>query len=241
MGEGMPDGTQVLEALKEKLRQLDEECALGHRLRRCVSWLERASAENDADAKYILLWVAFNAAYVVERKAEFAHWGRLDEWERQEKYFERLTGVGFRRIHFAIRGRLRRPVDRLMDNVYIFWGFWDSLTDEPFDWDNWRHKRRFESERSAVREQMGIASAPCTMYVLNRVFNRLYVVRNQLMHGCATQDGTLNRRQVQDGGDILEALVPLFFDMMVDHPEVDWGKISYPVRDDIREDRRGMA
>ena len=79
------------------------------------------------------------------------------------------------------------------------------------------------------------------MYVLSRVFDRLYVVRNRLMHGCATQDGTLNRRQVQGGRDILEAPVPLFLDMMADHPEVDWGKISYPVRDDIREDRHRLA
>ena len=40
----------------------------------------RARAEDDADAKCILLWVAFNAAYVIERKAELAQWGRLDEW-----------------------------------------------------------------------------------------------------------------------------------------------------------------
>ena len=237
----MPDGPQVPEGLKEKLLQLDERSALRHRLRRSVSWLERAGAENDADAKCILLWVSFNAAYAIERKAEFAQWGRLDEWERQEKYFEQLTGVGFRRIHYVIRERLREPVHRLMDNVYIFWGFWDCVTDDPFDWENWRRKRRFETERAEVRDQMEIPSAACTMYVLNRVFDRLYVLRNQLMHGCATQDGTLNRRQVQDGGDILEALVPLFLDMMVGRPDVDWGKISYPVRDDIREDRRWMA
>ena len=234
----MPREPQGVEALEEKLQGLDKESSLKHRLRRSISWVERARAEDDADAKCILFWVAFNAAYVIERKAELAQWGRLEEWQRQEKYFERLTGVGFRRIHYTLRGRLRGPVDRLMDNVYIFWGFWDSLTEDPFDWDNWRHKRRFEYERAAVREQMGVASAPCTMYVLKRVFNRLSVLRNQLMHGCATQDGHLNRRQVQDGVEILEPLVPLFLDMMADHPEVDWGQISYPVRDDIREDRR---
>ena len=109
MGKAMVRESQVLEALKAKLQQLneDEASALKHRLRRSVSWLERAGAEDDADAKCILLWVAFNAAYAIERKAEFVQWGRLDEWQRQEKYFERLTGVGFRRIHYTIRGRLR--------------------------------------------------------------------------------------------------------------------------------------
>ena len=58
------------------------------------------------------------------------------------------------------------------------------------------------------------------------------------MHGCATQEGALNRRQVNDGAEILEVLVPLFVDIMADHPDENWGKISYPVREDIREGHR---
>ena len=76
------------------------------------------------------------------------------------------------------------------------------------------------------------------MYALDRIFERLSTLRNQLMHGCATQAGGLNRRQVDDGAEILERLVPLFVNIVVDHPEVDWGEISFPVRDDIREDLR---
>ena len=59
------------------------------------------------------------------------------------------------------------------------------------------------------------------------------------MHGCATQAGTVNRRQVEDGAQILTTFVPIFLDIMMDHPEEDWGKISFPVRADIREDHAG--
>ena len=52
------------------------------------------------------------------------------------------------------------------------------------------------------------------------------------------QEEALNRRQINDGAEILEVLVPLFVDIMVDHPDEDWGKISYLVREGIREDRR---
>ena len=82
------------------------------------------------------------------------------------------------------------------------------------------------------------AGAENTCYVLQRVFDRLGVLRNQLMDGCATQQGTLNRRQVVDGTQILQTLVPLFVTIMEDNPHQDWGKISFPVRDDIREDLR---
>ena len=124
-----------------------------------------------------------------------------------------------------------------MGNEYIFWGFWESLTDEPFDWENWPYRRRFEGDRDAVRRRLRASSADNTTFILRRVFDRLYVLRNQLMHSCATRDGSLNRRQVEDGAAILGVLVPIFLGMMADRPEEDWGKISFPVRDDIREDR----
>ena len=55
------------------------------------------------------------------------------------------------------------------------------------------------------------------------------------------EDGSLNQRQVEGGIQILEFLVPLFLDVMMGHPEMAqkeyWGRLRYPVRLDIREDR----
>ena len=234
----MIDGSRTCDSLRAKLAGLDNTSGLGHRLHRALSWLERALAEDDTDARCIFLWVAFNAAYAVEPGSEVAmHGRRLKERERRKRHFEKLTRVGHRRIHRAIREELWDPVDRLMSNEYVFWGFWESLTDEPFDWENWPYRRRFEGDRDAVRRRLRASSADNTTFILRRVFDRLYVLRNQLMHGCATRDGSLNRRQVEDGAAILGVLVPIFLGMMADRPEEDWGKISFPVRDDIREDR----
>ena len=234
----MIDGSRTCDSLRAKLAGLDNTSGLGHRLHRALSWLERALAEDDTDARCIFLWVAFNAAYAVEPGSEVAmHGRRLKEQERRKRHFEKLTRVGHRRIHRAIREELWDPVDRLMSNEYVFWGFWESLTDEPFDWENWPYRRRFEGDRDAVRRRLGASSADNTNFILTRLFDRLYVLRNQLMHGCATRDGSLNRRQVEDGAAILGVLVPIFLGMMADRPEEDWGKISFPVRDDIREDR----
>ena len=230
----------TVETLKGKWKRLGDAPELRHRLRRCFSWLERAGSENDTDTKCILFWVAFNAAYAIERKAAREEWGGNDPKERQlqRRYFERLTGVEFPKIHGTIKRELWDPVDRLMNNEYIFRGFWDSLTDQPFDWKNWRYQRQFEQERAEVKKRLRRGRAENSLYVLDRVFDRLSVLRNQLMHGCATQEGALNRRQVNDGAEILEVLVPLFVNIMADHPDENWGKISYPVREDIREDRR---
>jgi hypothetical protein len=63
-----------------------------------------------------------------------------------------------------------------------------------------------------------------TSRILYLVFDRLYVLRNQLVHGGATYDGGVNRSQVKDGAEILKHLIPLFVDIMMDHPEATWGK-----------------
>ena len=233
------NASRACNSVKTKIRGLDSASGLAHRLRRALSWLERAVAEDDTDVKYIVLWVSFNAAYAIERRTETAkHQRSLKEWERRKLYFETLTPVGFRRIHRAIREEIRDPVDRLMCNEYIFSGFWEDLTEHPFDWENWPNRQRFEDDRDTVRRRLRFASIDNTTIILRRVFDRLNVLRNQLMHGCATREGSLNRRQVEDGAEILGVLVPIFLNTMADHPEEDWGAISYPVRDDIREDRR---
>ena len=125
-----------------------------------------------------------------------------------------------------------------MSNEYVFRGFWESLTEDRFDWENWERKNDFEAQRDDVPQLLRTASERNTRKLLKLLFDRLYVLRNQLMHGCATRDESLNRRQVEDGAEILTVLVPQFLDIMVDHPDKDWGAISYPVRDDIREDLR---
>ena len=213
-----------------------------HRLQRSKSWLERASSEPDIDTKYILLWVAFNAAYALERNAAKEELsedgGDPADWKLRKRFFEILANVRSRQIHTTIRGQLWNPTTNIMKNEYVFWGFWESLTDAHFDWRNWRFKSKFEYDKDEVMRRLMRAGVENTSYVLQRVFDRLAVLRNQLMHGCATQQGWLNRRQVVDGTRILEVLVPLFVSIMEDEPQQAWGKISYPVRDDIREDHR---
>jgi hypothetical protein len=50
--------------------------------------------------------------------------------------------------------------------------------------------------------------------VLSFVFDRLYVLRNQLVHGGSTWNSGINRTQVRDGTAILGFLMPVFADLM---------------------------
>lgn len=233
------------------MTKLDQETPLSHRLRRSRSWLERAASEKNADAKYIFLWISFNAAYAVDLNSKNRRSGKDPRYRKE--YFEKLKQARFR-INPAIHETLSKRIFSLMTNVYVFRPFWGAVSrSDPFNWKNWeegkgkegKEGKDFRDELNEVQRCLPLTrntTATDMNKVLKMTFDRLYVLRNQLMHGCSTQhdsapeDRPLNRPQIKDGAKILEALMPLFLNTMENHPEIDWGEISYPVRDDIRED-----
>lgn len=51
------------------------------------------------------------------------------------------------------------------------------------------------------------------------MLNRIYNLRNQLIHGGATWNGRMNRDQLLGGCNLLGKLVPLIIQMMLDNPD----------------------
>ena len=64
---------------------------------------------------------------------------------------------------------------------------------------------------------------------LGVVFNRLYTLRNQMMHGGATWNSSVNRHQLRDGTNLLGKLVPIIISLMLENPRTLWGDACYPV------------
>ena len=67
-----------------------------------------------------------------------------------------------------------------------------------------------------------------TGVVLSIVLDRLYVLRNQLVHGGATWNSAANRQQVRDGAAILMAVVPVVVDILIDAADGEFGAVAYP-------------
>ena len=110
----------------------------------------------------------------------------------------------------------------LLNNKFVFQPFWDH--EAGLGHDNWEDK--FDDSRSAVHYALVERN---TGVILNTVFDRLYTLRNQLLHGAATWNGSVNRGQVRDGASIMAFLAPLFIGLMMSRPEIDWGSPDYPV------------
>lgn len=211
-------------ALKEKQRAIRAGFpqTMGLRVHRSISWIGRAEdCGEDYDARFIFLWIAFNAAYADETEFQ-----SIPQGERTAflDFFGRLTKHDAdRQVYDAVWQRFSGPVRQLMANRYVFNPFWQHHNGiEGFE--NWEDRFRASTRTFTTAFQNGD-----TVRVLSFVFDRLYVLRNQLVHGGSTWNSTVNRAQVRDGAAILGFLMPVFVDIIMDNPSENWGKPFYPV------------
>jgi hypothetical protein len=211
--------------LKAKQRQLragfPEE--MGLRVHRALSWLGRAEAESqDHDAAFVFLWIAFNAAYADERDSESDQ--SLGDRQQFVSFIDRLVALDAEaRLYAVVWDRFRGPIAHLMENRYIYRPFWMNRNNSTRN-EDWA--RRF---RISANDFVRAMADRNTAHVLGQVFDRLYMLRCQIMHGGATWNGGVNREQVRDAAAIMRAVMPVVIDIMMDNPEEDWGKPFYPV------------
>ena len=190
------------------------------RIHRALSWLHRAEQSEDMDGKFIFLWIAFNAAYAQE----------LDDSDRAS---DRATFMGFLQklcnldtskcIDDLIWKEFSGSIRTLLDNPYVFHLFWEFQRGRICE-EEWMD--RLASAKKAAQLALASGNTPALLSV---VFNRLYTLRNQLIHGGATWDGKLNRDQLRDCTRLLGKLVPVIIALMMDNPDALWGDAVYPV------------
>lgn len=75
----------------------------------------------------------------------------------------------------------------LLDNRYVFGPFWDFQNGKISE-DEWQ--QRFDSAKRTAHTAL---SRHNTKMVLITVFSSMYVLRNQLIHGGATWNSSVNR------------------------------------------------
>ena len=225
----------TFERLEAKRKRLEDEgkfgdfsSGLGLRPRRCTSWLERAEKEMwkgcpDYDAAFIFYWIAFNAAYAQGGAEVFVTRGGRGERDERDTYLAKIIKLDVgERIHGVIRMRFWGFVDEFLKNQYVYQPFWNHHNSQS-GYEDW--KSQLEDDRERVDKAL---KQWCPRVILPILFDRLYVLRNQLLHGGATWQGSINRRQVEDGAMMMALLVPLFIELMMDHPDNDWGAAYYP-------------
>ncbi|HET8941669.1 MAG TPA: hypothetical protein VFN13_06765 [Rudaea sp.] len=217
----MTKSNSTAASLKHKLHCKGETHSESSRVRihRAISWLARAEREGaDPDARFVFLWIAFNAAYAK------AFGGEESQRAQLGAFFTRLASIDTdRQLAALMLKQFSGPVRTLIANKFVFEPFWKALRDHDAT-QQW--ERQFQASSTFATRAVLDGK---TDLVLSVVFDRLYVLRNQLLHGGATWNSRANRTQVKGGANLMLAVIPVVIELMLDHPEVDFGEILYPV------------
>ncbi|MEX9757059.1 hypothetical protein AB7W88_16565 [Providencia vermicola] len=193
---------------------------LNLRVHRALSWLQRAEMADDIDGRFIFLWIAFNAAYACEIDERW----RLSEQETFREFLDKLCLLDTtKQIDHLVWQEFSNSIRILLDTPFVLQGFWDfhrgKITES--EW-----KERLSQGKRIASQALSSGNTP---QLLSVIFNRLYTVRNQLIHGGATWNSSINRAQLKDCTKLLYKLIIVLIDLMMSNPDALWGEVCYPI------------
>lgn len=214
----------LADKLKSKQRELRESedfpVEVEVKTHRALSWIKASEGASDIDSRFLYLWIAFNALYVEDHINVDKN---LLERERFYKFFEKLISCDReKRIRDSIWKNFSNFFRKLIKNQYIYRPFWNHIH-KGHNSDSWRKK--FNDDN---RKFLDSFERSDTVSVLADVFDRLYVLRNQIFHGGSTWRSEVNREQVNGCVDVLYLLVPMMVEIIIDNPQKNWGTLCYP-------------
>lgn len=191
----------------------------GLRTYRAISWLEKSEKTEDLDTKYITLWISFNAAYADELSDISGDRNAFQGFLKQICQLDKS-----RALHQFIWQDEGEYIHKLLDTPYTFQPFWDFHNGQKSqsDWERMFHGAKKKADIALKNGE--------THIVLQIIFSHLYTLRNQLIHGGATYNSSVNRKQLQETCHILSNLIPMILQIMLENPDNSyWGKPFYPV------------
>lgn len=193
---------------------------LALRTHRALSWLNRAEkSADDLDAQFIFLWIAFNAAYATDIAERYRH----TEKKTFKQFFEKIIALDSNnRLYNLVWSEFSQSIRLLLDNKFIFQAFWDYHNNKIPE-EQWL--TAFAKAKAAANRGLGTRT---TSQVLAVIFERIYTLRNQVIHGGATWNSKANRDQIRDCTALMLKAIPILLELMMDNPDQIWGDPFYP-------------
>ena len=226
------------------------------RMHRALSWLDRyaiyESIENNSkmdmtveltEERFLCLWLSFNAAYGND---DFIFkFGRPNEQEQIDNLFKKILGfcknddASMRHLLCAIN-KCRKEIFKLAETPFLYQQFWRAEQNfNPEKYHAWvsagkgkkHHKTKSEIERRTAL--LSLANRGDASYVLNETFERLRILRNQVIHGSSEYAEKYNRCSLAPGIAVLRACLPEILRIMLTamkqkRDDDRWGRVAYP-------------
>jgi len=208
--------------LKERHREIRDDLPqnLSLRIHRALSWLNCAEQKEDDDSKFIFLWISFNAAYANEIENRW----EVNERKILDNFLQILIDADEdKALYKIVWDEFPNSIRLLINNQYVYQQFWD-LQNEKISEGDWT--KLFQKSKAAANRALGKMD---TVKILSIVFERLYTLRNQLIHGGATWNSAVNREQLRDGANFMNQIMPAIITIMLNKNPKLTGSPCYPV------------
>jgi hypothetical protein len=211
--------------LKEQFKTLRDTFPdpTGLRIHRGLGWLHAAEETEDPDTRFLLLWIAFNAIYA----QDFSEQNTFGEKGLLKKFIGQLVRLDRDDlIYRIIWDNYSDKIRLFISNKHISRWFWDFQNGKLSEtaWE-----KKFAASQREIHQALGIKDTTC---LCSTLFDRIYVLRNQIMHGGATWRSSVNRSQVKVGTQVLGLLIPAMIRVMIENPDHEWGTPCFPPVDE---------
>jgi hypothetical protein len=188
------------------------------RLHRAISWLKSAEQAQSVDIEFISLWISFSACCSIDHCGDEP----LESHEPFQQFIELIVdNDSENQIYSCLWEEYSGHVKSLVKNPFVFHPFWVAQRNGTNYWQD-------EFDQSSIKA-LNALSRKRVPELCSVVLDRLFVLRNQIIHGGATFEGRVNREQVQDGAGLLGTLMPVILEIMLKADDEAWGDVRYPV------------
>lgn len=192
------------------------------RTRRAISWISYAEEQMDKGlyhTAFCFYWIAFNACYGADPLT-----GERDEYK---SYLREITKHDEQKnICHCILSEIHGDVEDLVGCRFAYEPFWRDghLSQKEAGW-----RKSFRRELAALRGEMKKGFDMNAVEVLSILFDRIYCVRNQVVHGSTTRERSTGGDQITYSAIILDRLIPIFVHLMLhNHQGGAWSRPYYP-------------
>jgi hypothetical protein len=204
--------------LSRKLKASELPETLTIRIHRAISWIKSAEKQDgNLDMKFISLWIALNTCYAVDLNGISSK----PERAKLRDFTGSLVLYDRSRLYNLFWEKFSGPVRMLIENKFVYEKFWEFNRGEIQDYLTPFNKSITTAHNCLSKENIE--------GLLEIVLERLYTLRNSIVHGGATYNSKLNRVQLRDASNIMQLLVPIIIEIMMENSDHNWGDIAYPV------------
>lgn len=203
---------------KERLRDQEPDHPTILRIHRACSWLQRVediADDQDIDLTLMGQWIAFNALY-----SSWDSETRQPNADRQSwrVFIDRILKLDADGQLASVLQEHKQLVSSILEDAYLSNYFWEDPTP----------KQASKSKKAMYESATWYIEGNWTL-LLDRLLERIYLLRCQLMHGAATFGGRLNRTASRRCSIMLGHLLPAIIIVISDHgSDEDWGETCYP-------------